>query len=169
MGDSSNMAGDNSSLQLAESDPSTIQSSKSQREQELKAMVDKWSIENTELKKSQKVALEAEKTLLKANKEMAEQMHLVQSQLVTVKDDIRQEFDQKFIHMFHMINLMQHPGIPLPSAIHSTPPRQATKTKASKNSIVSPVKKKVDNKGTPMQTNPFAADNPNRDRNMQQY
>ena len=72
-------------------------------------------------------------------------------------------------NMFCMINLMQHPGIPLPSALHSTPPRQATKTKASKNSIASPVKNKVDNKSTPMQTNPFAADNPNRDCNMQQY
>ena len=82
-GNPSNVAGDNSSLQSAELDCSTIQTIQSQWEQELEAMVDKLSIENTKLKKSQKVALEAQRTLLKVNKEMAEQMHLVQSQLAT--------------------------------------------------------------------------------------
>ena len=162
------VAGDNSSLQSAESDRSTIQSFKSQREQELEDMVDKLSIENNKLKKSQRAAMEAQQALLKANKELADQMSQVQLQLATVKDDIREEFDQKLKKMFQILNFTQHPDLPSTYDQASTPPRQ-TKMKARENSIISPIKKKQDNKSTPMQTNPFAADNPNRDQNMRQY
>ena len=131
-------------------------------------MVDRLSTENNELKKSQRAALEAQKALLKANQELAAQMSQVQSQLATVKDDIRQEFDEKLRNMLQMLNLVHPLGLPSTSDPQSTPPRQA-KMKAKDNPVTPTVKKKLDTKSTPMMTNPFAIDNPNRDRNMYQY
>ena len=130
-------------------------------------MVEKLNIKNSELKKSQEIALQAQQELLKANRELAAQMSQVQFQLSTVKEDIRQEFDEKMKKMLQMISFIQYPGNPTPydhPGISSRP----TKTKPPENSITSPVKKKQDMKGSPMQ-NPFAADNPDRDTNMKQY
>ena len=94
---------DNSSQQSGVSDKSTIQSGKSLREQELETMVNKLSTENAEIKHSHQVTLAAQQELIDTNNRLLDQLSQVQTQLSTVKDDMRQEFDHKFNLLFKMI------------------------------------------------------------------
>ena len=103
---------DNSSQQSGGSDKSTIQSGKSLREQELEAMVDKLSSENEELKHFHQATLAAQQELIDTNNWLMDQITQVQSQLSTVKDDMRQEFDYKFNMLFKMVTGSQSTPTP---------------------------------------------------------
>ena len=78
------------------SNKSTIPSVKSQHKHELETIVDKLSKENEDLKQAQEATLQSQQDLLKANQDLLQQVHIMQTQLANVKEDIRKEFDSKF-------------------------------------------------------------------------
>ena len=98
----SSIFGENHSQQSQETDKSTIASVKSHREQELEIMVEKLSIENVELKEAQQITLQTQQDLMDANRELIGQIQTMKTQLVTVKDDIRKEFDTKIDTIFEL-------------------------------------------------------------------
>ena len=59
-------------------------------------MVDNLNKENTDLKQAHEAKLQSQHELLKTNQELIAQVQTMQTQLVSVKDDIRKEFNQKF-------------------------------------------------------------------------
>ena len=88
--------GDNNSQQSHGSDKSTIPSVKSHRKQELEIMVDNLHKENNTLKQAHEATLQSQQQLMKTNQDLIAQVQIMQTQLTTVKEDIRKEFDQKF-------------------------------------------------------------------------
>ena len=136
--------GENHSQQSQETDKSTIASVKSHREQELEIMVEQLSIENVELKQAQQVTIQSQQELMKANQELITQVQIMRSQLATMKDDIRKEFDTKIDTIFELFWSQQTESQPpLP---HSKVPRDTDVG----NTNESPVRKKQDSKSTPM-------------------
>ena len=143
--DTANGNGDNSSQHSATSDKSTIQSVKSHREQELETMVEKLSVENNELKLAQETALQSQRELLQANRELIEQVQIIKTQLATVKNDIRKEFDLKIDTIFGLFRGAPYPAMPPPP---TKTPRSPTSYGENADS---PERKKHDSKSTPMQ------------------
>ena len=135
--------GDNNSQHSQETDKSTIASIKSHREQELETMVEKLSIENVELKQAQQTTLQSQQQLMHANRELIEQVQMMKTQLATVKDDIRKEFDSKIDTIFELFRTQTDPQIPPPP---SKVPRELEAGVATE----SLARKKQDNKSTPM-------------------
>ena len=133
---------DTHSQQSQGSDKSTIPSVKSHREQELETMVDKLNKENTTLKQAHEATLQSQHELLKTNQELIAQVQTMQTQLATVKDDIRKEFDQKFEQILALFQgqLLSNPDFPT-----TKNPRDDSPSVTGD----SPARKKPDNKTTP--------------------
>ena len=141
---------DNQSQQSHGSDRSTLPSIKSQREQELEVIVNKLSQENKDLKQAQESTLQSQQALVKANKELLQQVQLMQTQLATVKEDIRKEFDSKFDTILDLFR-----GNPYTDQqLHLS---TTSRSKSQSDSGKSPARKKPDNKNSPTVDVPMGA------------
>ena len=65
-------------------------------------MVEKLCIKNVELKEAQQITLQTQQNLMDANKELIGQIQTMKTQLATVKDNIRKEFDTKIDTIFEL-------------------------------------------------------------------
>ena len=134
--------GDNNSQQSHGSDKSTIPSVKSHREQELETMVDRLNKENINLKQAQEATLQTQQKLMKTNQDLIAQVQTMQTQLATVKEDIRKEFDQKFEQILDLFRDQSFSNTTFPTT-------KIPRDESPGDSGDSPARKKPDNKTTP--------------------
>ena len=105
-------------------------------------MVEKLSVENVELKEAQQEHIQSHQALMKANQELLEQLQIMKTQLATVKEDIRTEFDMKIDTIFDLF--WGHPN-----SQQLTQSSKMLRENDSNGLYESPARKKPDNKGSP--------------------
>ena len=93
-----------------------------------------------ELKQIQQDHIQSRQALMKANQELLEQLHIMKTQLTTVKDDIRNECDMKIGAIFDKFRDQSHTQQPM------LPPQRED---CGPGPNESPARKKRDNKGCP--------------------
>ena len=105
-------------------------------------MVDKLNKENTTLKQAHEATLRTQQKLMETNQDLIAQVQIMQTQLATVKEDIRQEFDQKFEQI---LDLFRGQSLSAGAFPTTKTPREDSPSASGD----SPARKKPDNKTTP--------------------